>query len=123
LPTRSGFQTLVVRRLLSGNALPSCELVLRGIAQLVANGFPAGTDLLRDASVALRDAPDLTESDLPMFESAYSTLIALWDVDSGTLMARREVDLARQVGALPILVTMLSASADWSDVRGGLRRC
>ena len=76
------------------------ELVLRGRARLVRHGFPAGTDLLRQAFVALREKPHLKESDLPLLMASLATAVALWDLEGWKLLSGRAVQLARDSGAL-----------------------
>ncbi|MFC5264814.1 AAA family ATPase [Kribbella qitaiheensis] len=84
------------------------ELMIRGYARIFAEGFPAGIDLMRAAMVALRDAPGMQESDFPLLEACVTTAGGLWDLVSEEALIRRGVELARRVGALPRLQTLLS---------------
>jgi DNA-binding CsgD family transcriptional regulator len=87
------------------------DLMLRGWGQLLEHGFPAGTDLLGEALVALRDAPQLEEADLNIVWFSEGVARSLWDLDSWETLTRRGVQLARDVGALSILPGMLGAWA------------
>ena len=97
------------------------ELMLRGYGQLFAEGYPAGTDLLRSAMVALRDAQDVQESHLYILEMSETIAEALCDLASGEVLARRGVELARRVGALSTLPRQLMASAQWKVYAGEFR--
>jgi DNA-binding CsgD family transcriptional regulator len=85
------------------------ELVIRGWAQMLEQGFPAGTDLLRQSMIVLRDKPQLEDPDLPLLIQAQATALALWDIDSWETIARRTIQLARDVGALRALPGALHA--------------
>jgi DNA-binding CsgD family transcriptional regulator len=89
------------------------ERILRGYAEILAHGYPSGTELLREAMFALRDKPQLEESDLPLLVVMDGTAKALWDFDSWESMARRMIQAARDVGALSILPRALGW---WCDV-------
>ena len=90
------------------------ELTLRGWAQLLADGYPSGTDSLRQALVALRDKPQLAESDLALVGVCTGAAVALWDFDSWEALARRAVQTAREFGALAFLPDALT---DWAAVK------
>lgn len=85
------------------------ELVLRGYAELLSHGYPAGTDLLRRALIAFRDKPHLDDSDLRLFPYIRGIAEALWDLDTWETTTRRAIQAARDVGALSILRDAL----DW----------
>jgi DNA-binding CsgD family transcriptional regulator len=89
------------------------ELLLRGWAQLLRQGFPAGTELLREAMIGLRDKPHLEQSELPMLYFTEGITKSAWDFDSWHTVARRSVELARASGALSILPRVLNS---WADV-------
>ncbi len=97
------------------------ELVLRGYTRLYADGFPTGTDELRRAMVAIREAPELVESDLATLELCQGTAVALWDLDAIEVLARRAVELARRVGAMSRLPRSLAHLADVEVLRGNYR--
>lgn len=85
------------------------ELAIRGWAQMLEQGFPAGTDLLRQSMIVLREKPQLEDPDLPLLIQAQGTALALWDIDSWETIARRTIQLARDVGALRALPGALHA--------------
>jgi hypothetical protein len=94
------------------------ELILRGLAQgRVQRHFPAGYDLLREAAIALRDKPELDESDLQLLhqtDSLASVTRSLWDFDTWEALARRTVQLARECGSLS---TLPNALRTWAEVK------
>jgi DNA-binding CsgD family transcriptional regulator/tetratricopeptide (TPR) repeat protein len=90
------------------------ELMVRGYAQLLKHGYPAGTELLREAMMVLRAQPELDETDLPiLYWSIDTPARSLWDFDSWNVLARRGVELARESGALSMLAQVLCS---WADV-------
>jgi DNA-binding CsgD family transcriptional regulator len=93
------------------------ELILRGWAQMLEQGYPAGTDLLREAIFALRGKPQLEESDLPLVHFGEGVARSTWDVDSWETLTRRGVQLARDAGALSMLPKVLGS---WADVKVAL---
>jgi DNA-binding CsgD family transcriptional regulator len=94
------------------------ELLSRGWAQLLEQGYPAGRDLLRQSMIALREKPQLEDSDLPLLIQAQGTALSLWDIDSWETIARRTIQLARDVGALRALPGALNARV-WGVVATG----
>jgi tetratricopeptide (TPR) repeat protein len=85
------------------------ELFLTGWARLLTQGFPAGTDLLRDAMRAFRDDPHPDELDIRgLWQGAADVAKALWDDETWYVLATRWVDDAREAGALPALAEALS---------------
>jgi DNA-binding CsgD family transcriptional regulator len=89
------------------------ELVIRGWAQLLEHGYPAGTDLLRQAATALAQAPQLSEWDLPLLHFSEGIARSMWDFDIWETLLRRTVELARECGSLTVLPRVLLA---WSDI-------
>ncbi len=88
------------------------ELILRGWTQMLEQGYPAGTDLLREAVFALRVKPKLEESDLPLVSFSEGIARSIWDVDTWEALMRRGVELARDAGALSLLPRVLTAWAN-----------
>ena len=88
------------------------EQILRGWAQMLAQGFPAGIDSLRGAMVALRDKAELRESELPALWFAQGVAQSLWDLDSWATIARRGIQVAREFGALLTLSRFVYSLAD-----------
>jgi DNA-binding CsgD family transcriptional regulator len=94
------------------------ELLLRGVSGLLAEGWPAGTEFLREAMVSLRDSPKLEESHLPLLEWAYHIAKGWWDFDSWEVIADRFVDVARESGALLMLPRALACRAEAKAAAG-----
>ena len=94
------------------------ELMVRGWARLLQQGYPAGTELLREATTALRDKTELEESDLPLLYFTEGVTRSTWDFDSWRVLARRSVELARASGALSMLPRVLCSRADFNAVAG-----
>jgi hypothetical protein len=94
------------------------ELLVRGWAKLLQQGYPAGTDLLREAMIALRDKPQLEESELLMVYFSEGIARSTWDLDSWVIVTRRSVELARGSGALSILPRALGSWADANVATG-----
>ena len=83
------------------------ELSLRGWAQMLEQGYPAGADLFRESMILLREKPQLEDSDLPFLVQALATALSHWDIDSWQTIASRTIQLARDVGALRALPDVL----------------
>jgi DNA-binding CsgD family transcriptional regulator len=94
------------------------ELMIRGWAQLLRQGFPAGTELLRKAAFAIRDKPELEASDLPVLSFTEGITRSTWDLDNWHTLARRSVELARTAGALSSLPLILSSWAGVNTATG-----
>ena len=90
------------------------ELILRGWAHMLEHGYPAGTELLREAMVSLRDKPHVDEAELPLLYFSEGIARSLWDFDSWEALARRTAGLARDSGALSMLARALGW---WADVK------
>jgi DNA-binding CsgD family transcriptional regulator len=90
----------------------AAELLLRGWSRLLNDGFPAGTDLLREAMVAFRDEPMASEADIRALHIAVGIASSLWDIESWFLVAGHCVRLARDSGALAALPAALDLLAD-----------
>ncbi len=93
------------------------ELIVRGWAQMLEQGYPAGTDLLREAVLALREKPQLEVSDLPHVCFSEGIARSTWDVDSWETLSRRGVQFARDAGALSMLSRVLSC---WANAKVAL---
>jgi DNA-binding CsgD family transcriptional regulator len=94
------------------------ELFVQGFAQWMKNGYPAGTELLREAMVTLRDRPKLEAPELPLLIYTETVTRSTWDLDSSETLARRSVELARDSGAFSTLPSCLGYSA-WTQVAAG----
>ncbi len=99
----------ITRRATSDEQRSATELLLMGYARLYLEGFPAGTDLLKQAMQMLRNEPLTEESDLHGLGFACRIARALWDDENWSALSLRWVRLARDAGAL----TMLSRALEW----------
>jgi DNA-binding CsgD family transcriptional regulator len=95
-------------------------LLCRGWAQLLEHGYPAGTDLLRQAMISLREKPALEESDLPLLSFTEAATRTYWDIENWETLARRRIELARDVGALLGLPDALETWVDVMVAKGDL---
>lgn len=86
----------------SGERRPR-DLLLRGWARLLNEGYPAGTDLLTQGMIALRDQVAVSELEVEEFQGAGSVATALWDFESSYAISDRVVRWARETGALTVL--------------------
>jgi len=90
-------------------------LLFRGYAEMLRDGYPAGTDLLRRAMLSVRDSPGFDQSDdLPVLDYTRAIAKSLWDFESLEALSRRAVRAARESGALLRLPEALAA---WVDVK------
>jgi DNA-binding CsgD family transcriptional regulator len=90
------------------------DLFLAGWALLLTEGFPAGTDVLRDAMRVFRDAPQPDELEIwGLWQGAADVAKALCDDESWYLLAERWVAHAREAGALPALSAALRSLGDF----------
>src|SRR5204863_269872 len=94
------------------------DLLLDGLAQLVAEGLAAAAPTLRKAVSAFRD----DEKVLQFGAMAATAAAALWDLESWDAVINRQLQLARDAGALAQLATALQGkgiAVTWSgDFRG-----
>src|SRR5438477_4360070 len=94
------------------------DLLLDGLAQLVAEGLAAAAPTLRKAVSAFRD----DEKVLHFGAMAATAAAALWDLESWDAVINRQLQLARDAGALAQLATALQGkgiAVTWSgDFRG-----
>jgi DNA-binding CsgD family transcriptional regulator len=89
------------------------DLFLTGWALLLTNGFPAGTDLLRDAMRLFRDDPQPDELEIwGLWQGAADVAKALCDDETWYVLAARWVGHAREAGALPALSAALRSLGD-----------
>ena len=76
------------------------DLLLDGLALLVAEGYAAGTPALRRALLAFRGQDISAEEGLSWLWLAGRAAMAVWDDETWHILASRHVKLARDVGAL-----------------------
>jgi DNA-binding CsgD family transcriptional regulator len=87
------------------------DLLLRGLALLVAEGPAAGTPICKQALEAFRDDAVGTEERLRWSWLAGRTAAYIWDYDTWDELTSRQVDAARAAGALNVLPLTLSTTA------------
>jgi DNA-binding NarL/FixJ family response regulator len=101
------------RRTPSSSPQRASDLFLTGWALLLTEGFPAGTDLLRDAMRVFRDDPQPDELEIwGLWQGAADVAKALCDDETWYVLAARWVDHAREAGALPALSAALRSLGD-----------
>jgi DNA-binding CsgD family transcriptional regulator len=88
------------------------ELLLTGWAQLLSDGFPAGTDILRRALIAFRNEPLSDEIEIRGLWFACGIAKSLWDEESWRVVSQRYVESARRAGALAILPRALETRGE-----------
>jgi DNA-binding CsgD family transcriptional regulator/tetratricopeptide (TPR) repeat protein len=82
------------------------DLLLDGLATLLTEGWAAGVPLLRRARGAFQE-----EDELRWLGLAWSTAADVWDADATYALATREVERAREAGALSRLPIALNQLA------------
>jgi DNA-binding CsgD family transcriptional regulator len=87
------------------------DLLLQGLALLVAEGPVAGTPVFRQALEAFRSDTVGTEERLRWSWLAGRTAALIWDFDAWDAFTRDQVVAARAAGALTVLPLTLSESA------------
>ncbi len=85
--------------------LPS-DLLLQGLAVQATEGYAAGLTLLNDALVAFRRVP-LSDDDAGWLWFASLIASYMWDDRAWSVLFTRQLELARQTGALPVLAFAL----------------
>ncbi|HWC39107.1 MAG TPA: LuxR C-terminal-related transcriptional regulator, partial [Acidimicrobiales bacterium] len=89
------------------------DLLLDGLALLITDGYGSGTPVLQQAVSAFRDDAVGAEERVRWSWLAGSTASFIWDYDSWDVLTARQVQVARDVGALTVLPHTLS-------LRGGV---
>ena len=93
------------------------DLVLAGLAMVVTDGPTAAAPTLRRAISAFNDADMTMAEELRWGWFAQAAASALWDDDTWRVMLARQVQLARDVGALdqlPITLGALGTAIAWT---------
>lgn len=83
------------------------DLLLRGLAVMTVEGYPAGMPLVRRALDAFRTEDISAEEALGWYPLAARMAFNVWDFHSSTVLSTRLVELAREVGALSVLPSAL----------------
>ena len=89
------------------------ELLVTGWARLFADGFPAGTDILRQALVAFQNEPLSSTVEIQGLWFACGVAKSLWDDESWRATGLRYVQLTRESGALAALPRALDSHAEF----------
>ncbi|MBO3744777.1 AAA family ATPase [Streptosporangiaceae bacterium NEAU-GS5] len=111
----------------AARAAPHCEkrpsdLLLAGLAEMVTEGYAAGAPLLKRAVAAFRtDETGPDEAVHRLWPAAHAAR-DLWDDEGWDALCARQIQLARQAGALAVLPEALSAHITLHLFKGELRR-
>ena len=84
------------------------DLLLDGLALVITEGYRSGVPTLKRALRAFRGDHVTTEEELRWLWFAGQTALELWDDEAWEALASRQVQLAREVGALPVLALALN---------------
>jgi DNA-binding CsgD family transcriptional regulator len=87
------------------------DLLLDGLAVLHTDGYPAGTPMLKQALRAFRNDELSSEEGIRWLWLACRTAMDLWDDESWFVLSARQVQLARDGGALTVLPMALNLQA------------
>jgi len=85
----------------------AADLLLDGLAELIAEGYAAGTPMLKRALSAFRSDDISKEEGLRWYALACRIAMNLWDDESWDVLSTRQVQLARDAGALAVLFIAL----------------
>jgi DNA-binding CsgD family transcriptional regulator len=89
------------------NARPS-DLLLDGLATVIARGYESGAPAVQDALQAFRTEELGSREPIRWTSLACRTAVDMWDFDTWELLSERMVDRARQIGAPGALATALT---------------
>ena len=98
----------------------AADLLLDGLALLIADGAAAGTPVLRKALTAFGTDEIGTEEGLRWLWLAGRAAGYIWDYENWDALTRRQVRLARESGALTVLPLTLSTRAGVELYAGNL---
>ena len=93
------------------------DLLLDGLAVLITEGYPAGAPLLQRAVRAFRGEDVSMEERVRWLWVACHAAIVVWDYETWDVLAARQVQLARDAGALavlPMALNSLAAAVVWT---------
>jgi DNA-binding CsgD family transcriptional regulator len=97
------------------------DLLLQGLAVQATDGYAAGAPLLKEALNAFQREADLSPNDARWLWFASLIALYMWDDDAWTVLFTRQLDLARQTGALPALAFALGTGTTVYAFFGDLR--
>jgi DNA-binding CsgD family transcriptional regulator len=92
------------------------DLLLDGLAVLITDGYPAGVPLLKRALSAFRGEDISMREQVRWLWVACHAAIVVWDWESWHTLSARQVQFARDAGALavlPMALTSLAAARLW----------
>jgi len=92
------------------------DLLLDGLAVLITDGYPAGVPLLKRALSAFRGEDTSLREQVRWLWVACHAAIVVWDWETWHTLSARQVQLARDAGALavlPMALTSLAAALLW----------
>jgi DNA-binding CsgD family transcriptional regulator len=92
------------------------DLLLDGLAVLITDGYPAGVPLLKRAVSAFRGEDISMREQVRWLWVACHAAIVVWDWESWHALSARQVQFARDAGALavlPMALTSLAAALLW----------
>jgi DNA-binding CsgD family transcriptional regulator/tetratricopeptide (TPR) repeat protein len=92
------------------------DLLLDGLAVLITDGYPAGVPLLKRAVSAFRGEDISMLEEVRWLWVACHAAIVVWDHETWHTLAARQIQLAREAGALavlPMALTSLAAALLW----------
>ena len=92
------------------------DLLLDGLALVITEGYPAAVPMLRQAVSAFRSEDISMQEQVRWLWVACHAAIVVWDHETWHVLAARQVQLARDVGALavlPMALTSLAAALLW----------
>jgi DNA-binding CsgD family transcriptional regulator len=90
---------------------PPADLLLRGLALLITDGPSVGTPVLKRALRTFRDEEIATEEDIRWWWLAGPVAGFSWDYEGWDALTARQIEVARNVGALAMLPLALSTRA------------
>jgi hypothetical protein len=89
----------------------AADLLVDGLAMLIAEGNAAGAPMLKRALSAFRGDDISREEDLRWLSLACRVAMDLWDDESWFVLAAWQIQLARDAGALTVLPLALNLRA------------
>jgi DNA-binding CsgD family transcriptional regulator len=99
-----------------------CDLLLDGFAQVFTDGRAAATPVLRRAATAFTGSAISAEELLRWGWLATAAAVYVWDYDTCLAVATRQVDLARESGALEVLAVGINVLGQAAALGGDFAR-
>jgi tetratricopeptide (TPR) repeat protein len=122
---RGGGVVEVSRAALAGPPPPEkpqpSDLLLQGLAARATEGYAAGAPLLKEALNAFQRETELSPNDARWLWFASLIALFMWDDDAWMVLFTRQVELARQTGALSALAFVLGTGSAVFAFFGELR--